>query len=100
MLRRMFRVLVIAVALATGACRDARLEELRSLRAEICACKTAACGEAVMGRVRQEGLPSDHRAQKIAKAMVECLQKLYLANRPTTDPDAEEPPEGEGAAPP
>jgi hypothetical protein len=88
----MFRALVIAAALAAGACRDPRVEELRSIRDEVCACKTAACGEAAMKRVQQQdGLRSDHVAQKVARAMIDCLHKLYLSERPSTDPDAEAP---------
>jgi hypothetical protein len=94
----MLRALVIAAALAPAACRDARIEELRSVHDEVCACKTVACGEQAMKRLPQ-GAPEpearrDHRAKKIAKAMVECLHKLYLSDRPSTDPDAEAPEPG------
>jgi len=85
----MSRALVIAAALAAGACRDPRLEQLRSIRDEVCACKTVACGEEAMKRVPQDEIKADHNAQKVAKAMVDCLAKLYLGERPSTDPDAE-----------
>ena len=100
MLQAMFRALVIAAALTAGACRDARLEELQSIRNEVCACKTAACGEAAMKRLRQDGVRSDHVAKKLAKEMIDCLHKLYLSERPSTDPDAEAPaaPGGAGSA--
>jgi len=87
----MSRALVIAVALAAGACRDPRLAELESIKKEVCACQTAACGEAAIKRVPAGGDQPDqpdHRAQKIARAMLECLHKLYLLDRPSTDPDA------------
>jgi hypothetical protein len=87
----MLRALVIAAALAAGACRDARLAELATLRDEVCACKTVACGEEAMKRVPQEEIRSDHRAQKIARSMLDCLAKLYVSDRPSTDPDAEAP---------
>lgn len=92
----MSRALVIAAALAAlgagalgAGCRDARLAKLREIRDEVCACKAPACGEAAMKRVPQEKVESDHMAQKIANEMLECLAKLYIADRPSTDPDAE-----------
>jgi hypothetical protein len=100
MLGSMARASVIAaalVALAAGGCRDPRLVELREISDEVCACKTAACGEEAMKRVQEDRIASDHRAQKIAKKMMECLAKLYVADRPTTDPDAEAPATGSGA---
>lgn len=108
MLRQMPRASGIAAALALGlglalggaACGDPRLEELAAIRAQVCACKTAACGEEAMKRMPQEGVRTDHRAQQIAKAMMDCLAKLYVADRPSTDPDAEtpDPDPGAGAA--
>jgi hypothetical protein len=85
------RVLVLVAVIAAGACRDPRLEELRSIRDEVCACKTVACGEEAMKRVPQDEVRSDHHAQKVAKAMMDCLAKLYVSDRPSTDPDAEAP---------
>jgi hypothetical protein len=93
----MFRASVIAAALASAACGDARLEELEAIRAEVCACKTVACGEAAVKRVPQDEIKG-HRAQKIARAMVDCLHKLWLTDRPSTDPDAEAPAEGAAAS--
>jgi hypothetical protein len=87
----------LAAALALAACRDERIEELDEIRAELCACKTVACGEQALRRVPQEGAPSDHRAQKIARLMMECLKQLYLSERPSTDPDAEAPDPGAAA---
>jgi hypothetical protein len=83
--------IVIVAALALAACRDKRLEELDGIRAELCACKTVACGEQALQRLRQDGVPTDHRAQKIARLMPECMKRLYLSERPSTDPDAEAP---------
>lgn len=97
MLRPMSRAFVIAAALAAAAgalgglagCRDQQLEELREIRKEVCACKTPACAEAVMKRVPQDEIKSEYRAQRIANEMMECLAKLYIADKPSTDPDAE-----------
>jgi hypothetical protein len=93
----MLRAVVIAAALA-GACRDPKLAELESIRKEVCACKTAACGDAAMKRVPQGDVRSDHQAQQIAKAMMRCLSELYARDRPSTDPDAEAPGSGGSAA--
>ena len=85
----------LALALGAGlggtACRDARLVELESIRAQVCACKTAACGEEAMKRVPQGEVRADHYAQRIAKKMMDCLARLYLADRPQADADADEP---------
>lgn len=91
MLSWMLRAFVIAVALAAGACGDPRLAELASIRDEVCACKTVACGEEAMKRVPQDDVRSDHVAQRIARSMMDCLAKLYVSDRPSTDPDAEAP---------
>jgi hypothetical protein len=109
MLRQMSRASVTAAALALAlgaglggaACSDERLEELEAVRKQVCACKTAACGEEAMKRVPQGDVRSDHYAQRIAKKMMECLARLYLEERPQADPDAEEPapaPDRAGAA--
>jgi hypothetical protein len=94
----------LAAALAAG-CRDPRLEKLREIRDEVCACKTPACADAAMKKVPQDDVKPDHRAQVIAQEMLECLHERYLADKPSTDPDAEVPapepapaPEAPGAA--
>jgi len=105
MLRRMSRAAVMAAVLALGAglggnaCRDAQLVELESIRAEVCACKTAACGEEAMKRVPQGEVRADHHAQRIAKKMMECLSRLYLEDRPQADADAGEPAQTPAPAP-
>lgn len=93
----MRRAFVIAVALAAAGCGDPKLDELRAIRDEVCACKTSACGEEAKKRVPQDVKDWDHRAQRAAREMVECLAKLYLKERPSNDPDAETP-EGTPAA--
>lgn len=88
----MFRACVIGVAiLAASACRDEGLVELEELKDEVCACKTVACGEAALKRTPQEGVEKNHRSRQIARDMLDCMAKLYTADRPTTDPDAEQP---------
>lgn len=89
------RCAVIAMALA--ACRNKSLDELRVVRDEVCACKTTACGEEALKRVPQGDVKADHRMQELANEMLSCMAKLYLRDRPSTDPDA---PSAPGSADP
>jgi len=79
---------VILLALAAG-CRDPGITELEGIRDEVCACKTASCAELAMKRVATTDVPNSHRSQTIAREMMDCLSKLYEAERPATGPDAE-----------
>ena len=83
----MIRSLVIAVALL--GCGDSQLEELESVRDEVCACKTPACGETALKKVRQDKLETNRKMQRVANEMLDCMAKLAAADRPSTDPDAE-----------
>lgn len=85
----MLRFVVIAVALL--GCGDKQLETLEAIRDEVCACKTPACGEAAMKKVPQDKLESNRKMQRVANEMLDCMAKLYVQDRPSTDPDAEEP---------
>lgn len=89
------RCLVIAIALA--GCRDPELVKLEETRAEVCACKTVACGDAAMKKVPQDRVNSNHRTQQLARDMLDCLHKLYLQNPPSSDPDAEPEPAAEAS---
>jgi hypothetical protein len=86
----MVRSLVIAVAVL--GCGDTQLEELETVRDEVCACKTPACGEAALKKVRQDKLETSRKMQRVANEMLDCMSKLTDAERPITDPDAETPP--------
>lgn len=95
MLRAMRRALLLVFALAPG-CRDAELGRLTALRDTVCACKTASCGEQAVAKIgaAQPGggdATASHLRQDRAREMMDCLAKLYLAERPSTDPDAEAP---------
>jgi hypothetical protein len=93
MIHAVHRVLVIAIALA--GCRDGDLEELRSIKTEVCKCDTVECGEAAMKRVPK--FPANARTQAVANEMMACVAKLYLKSRPSTDPDAETTGSGSGS---
>jgi hypothetical protein len=88
----MYRFVVIVVALL-AACGDDQVERLTAIKDEVCACKTAECGEAAMKKVPQENIASNRKTQRVASQMLDCMQKLYDSDRPTTDPDAELPPD-------
>ena len=85
----------LAILVTLAACHDQELERLTAIKAEVCACKTASCAEQAMKRLPQGPSESTqrtqiHRKQGIARAMIDCLAKLEAAERPTTDPDAED----------
>ena len=77
---------------------------MTAIKAEVCACKTASCAEQAMKQVPKDTIKSTHRMQTIARDMIDCLAKLHAAERPATDPDAEdsapEPPATPPATPP
>ncbi len=84
MLVSMRRLFVIAIALC--GCRDAELDQIRTVKEEVCKCKTADCGEAAMKKLPPRDKPSA-REQALANDMLNCMAKLYLKDRPDTDPD-------------
>jgi hypothetical protein len=85
-----FAWIVIAIALAlVGACGEDRLADLKAAKATVCACRTAACADEAMKTVPPPQGSADHRSQKLAREIQDCLVKAYDRDRPTTDPDAE-----------
>ena len=85
-----------AILVTLSACKDHEVERLTAIKAEVCACKSTTCAEQAIQRVPQAPIKSTHRAQALARDMLDCLAKLQAAERPTTDPDAED----SAAAPP
>jgi hypothetical protein len=88
----------LAVLVLLGACTDHGAERLARIKSDVCACKTVSCAEDAMKGVPKEAIQSTHRTQTIARDMLDCLAKLTAAERPVTDPDAEDSAE-EPAAP-
>jgi len=85
----------LAILVTLAACHDRELERLTAAKAEVCSCKTASCAEAAIKRLPAGTSESTdrmqaHRRQVIAREMIECLAKLQAAERPITDPDAED----------
>ncbi len=87
----MSRLFVILLAL--GACRDNQEARLARVKDAVCACKTAACGEAALKDVPQKAIKSNHKNQQIARDMLDCLAKLYDAEHAAApgDDDATDP---------
>jgi hypothetical protein len=81
----MFRWVVICVAFA-AACGDSQEGRLEKVKDEVCACKTAGCAEKAMKAVPQQDVVSNHHSQQVAREMLDCLAKLYEAERPD-DPE-------------
>jgi hypothetical protein len=93
------RVLAIAVSLLVSGCGDKQLDHMESIKAELCACKTFACGDAAMKKMQELKVKSSRRAQRIAADMIDCMAKLNDQGRPSTDPDADVPSSPGSAAP-
>jgi hypothetical protein len=86
MLRVMQRWLLAIAFLAAG-CKSEEVSQLEQVKREMCACKTVACGEEAKKKLPKEGHTSAHREQQLAKDIMNCLAKLYVDERPDTDPD-------------
>jgi hypothetical protein len=88
---------VISVALvAAVGCGDREIVELEKVRDSVCACRAAheddphaavQCAEAALKLLPKRETRASHRAQVIARDMMECLARLYEADKPSTDPD-------------
>jgi hypothetical protein len=82
-------LLVIFVALT--ACGDRDTARLEQVKEAVCSCKTSSCAELAMKDVPKDDIKPSHKSQKLARDMMDCLSKLYEAERPATDPDAPAP---------
>jgi hypothetical protein len=82
--------ILVAIAVALAACKDREVERMEAVKREVCACKDAACADQAMNRVTAGSIKSNARTQALARDMVECRARLEAADRPNTDPDAED----------
>lgn len=82
-------LLVICIALA--ACGDRDAERLSKIKDAVCSCKTSSCAELAMKDVPKDDIKATPKAQQVAREMIDCLHKLYEAERPSTDPDQAQP---------
>jgi len=93
----------LAILVTLLACKDHDLETLADVKSEVCACKTASCAEQAMKRIPRDTIKPTRTARTLAREMMDCRAKLEVAERPSTDPDAEgnaAEPAGEGSAAP
>ena len=90
----------LVIAIALGGCRDHELEQVKTIRDEVCKCKTVDCGEAAMKKLPQHDVKAGAKAQSYANEMLTCMAKLYLKDRPSTDPDAPAPEPHAGSSEP
>jgi hypothetical protein len=82
-------LLVISVSLA--GCRDREAVRLEKVKAAVCACKTSSCAELAMKDIPKDDIKASHKSQDVARQMLDCLSRLYEAERPVTDPDSASP---------
>lgn len=80
----------LAILVTLGACADSDTERLSAIKAKVCACTTASCAEQEMKAVPEQAIKSTHRTQGIARELLDCVARLQAAERPDTDPDAED----------
>jgi len=78
--------LVICVALC--GCADREATELERIKRQVCACKDVKCVDAAMAQLPKRDVHASHKSQGIAREMLECVAKVYAAERPSTDPDS------------
>jgi hypothetical protein len=86
MILEVVRAIVIGIVLLCG-CRDPDVQHVKAVRDEVCACKTVSCGEEAVKKLPTHNIKASHRQQSLANEMLTCMSKLYLKDRPTTDPD-------------
>ncbi len=78
---RAVRAFLIGLVLAT-ACGNAEVEQLEKVKGEVCSCKDSKCAEAAMTALPKDQIKAGHQAQLIARQMLDCLSRLYEAERP------------------
>ncbi|CAN5819588.1 hypothetical protein BH11MYX2_BH11MYX2_35790 [soil metagenome] len=89
--RLVIRIALLSVIASAAACsEDRELSKLQAIRKEVCACTTAACGDAATKKLPSVA-PSrvqsaSYREQVTARAIVDCLAKLYEQDRPKSEP--------------
>ena len=82
---------LLVISIALGACGDRQAARLEKIKDAVCACKTSSCAELALKDVPKNDVKATRRSQVIARAMLDCMSKLYEAERPSTDPDATTP---------
>lgn len=82
-------------------CKDHDVDRLTAIKRNVCDCKDAHCADQAMSEVPKTSIRSTPRTQALARDIMECRARLEAAERPSTDPDAEDGAAGsEGSAAP
>src|SRR3954470_16578649 len=77
MLRSVRSCLLVLVALA--ACTDQDAVRLAKIKEAVCACETTACTDLELAAIPQDAIKSNHRTQKIAREMMDCIADVQGA---------------------
>jgi hypothetical protein len=82
---------LLVIGFALGGCRDREAAKLETIKDAVCACKTSVCAEGELKNVPKGDEAPSRKSQQLARDMLDCLAKLYDAERPATDPDQPQP---------
>ena len=82
----MFRLAAV-ICISLAACGDSQEAKLAKIRDQVCKCESPGCAEVAMKQVPKAAIESNHRTQKLAREMLDCLAKLYA--KPKADPDGD-----------
>lgn len=86
-------ILVTIVASLGGGlvgCKDHDVERLTAIKRDVCACKDVHCADQAMSEVPKTSIRSTARTRAIAHDIMDCRARFEAADRPSTDPDAED----------
>jgi hypothetical protein len=71
-------------------CKDHDVERLTGIKRDVCACKDVHCADQAMSEVPKTSIQSTARTRAIARDIMDCRARFEAADRPSTDPDAED----------
>jgi hypothetical protein len=86
-------ILVTVIASLGGClvgCKDHDVERLIAIKRDVCACKDVQCADQAMSAVPKTSIQSTPRTRAIARDILDCRARFEAADRPSTDPDAED----------
>ncbi len=99
------RAFLISFVLASACGGDAEVEQLEKVKGEVCSCKASKpstdwldqlqsrlnpmryagvkCAEAALDELPKTEIRAGHASQLLARQMLDCMSRLYEAERPT-----------------
>lgn len=81
------RALATVIALA-GGCRDVDVDRMDGLARKACACKTAACADAVVHEVGAAPVAATRKTEALAKELLDCVARRHEEELPPDDASA------------